>query len=245
MRALLFWTFFLISNISFCQNIQLLYDLRHTTDPSNNLKNYPTLYFEYFKSQDSGRSFIKPGAFLFKMQADLLGKGNNIGQVFFQVAQTLRFWIPRVFLHLSYSGGLGVTDPTQYSYYIMNTYEAGVAYPFEWKGGYFTSVLDYKFVPYTKPTSDLIYTFYFYRGFYNYRLEISGDFTLWTENKNHGDVATENLTGKRFFFFGEPQVWYRIAGGFSIGTKINMYYHIYTTENMLQAYPAAAIRWKF
>ena len=244
MKYILLWALMFCSLRSFSQNIQLHYDLRHTADPAGNSKNYPTLYFEYFKSQDSGRSFIKPGAFLFKMQADLLGAANNIGKMYIQVAQTLRFWKPRVFLHLSYSGGLGVTDPKQYSYYILNTYEAGAAYPFEWKGGYYTSVLDYKYVPYARPTSDFLYTFYFYRGFYNYRFEISGDFSLWTENKNHGDTVTENLTGKHFFFYAEPQIWYRVAGGFSIGTKINMYYHIYTSENIFQIYPAAAIRWK-
>ncbi len=92
----------LISFQSFAQNIQLHYDLRHTVDPAANPRNFPTLYFEYFKAQDSGRAFIKPGAFLFKMQADLLGSGNNIGKMYMQVAQTLRFWKPQVFLHLSY-----------------------------------------------------------------------------------------------------------------------------------------------
>ena len=52
---------------SFSQNVQLVYDMRHTTDPGNNPKNFPTLYFEYFKEQDSGRAFVKPGSFLFKM----------------------------------------------------------------------------------------------------------------------------------------------------------------------------------
>jgi hypothetical protein len=47
-----------------CQTLQLHYDLRHTLDPARNVKNYPTLYFEYFKNQDSGKAFIKPGSFL-------------------------------------------------------------------------------------------------------------------------------------------------------------------------------------
>src|SRR5579864_4141161 len=108
------------------QNVQVLYDLRHTVDPVRNTKNYPTLYFEYFKEQDSGKAFIKPGAFLFKMQSDLMGSSDNIGKTYVQVTQTLRFWAPRIFLHFSYSGGLGVTEPKQYSYYILNTYAVGI-----------------------------------------------------------------------------------------------------------------------
>jgi Domain of unknown function (DUF5020) len=234
----------LISFQSFAQNIQLHYDLRHTTDPAANPRNFPTLYFEYFKAMDSGKAFIKPGAFLFKMQADLLGSGNNIGKMYMQVAQTLRFWKPRVFLHLSYSGGLGVTEPKQYSYYIVNTWSAGAAYPFQWKGGYYTAVLDYKYVPYTKPSSDLLWTFYFYRGFFNYHCELQGDFSFWTENTDHGDGTGQGSTGKRFFLYGEPQFWFHVKGGFSVGTKINVYYHIYTAGNIWQVYPAAAIRWK-
>jgi hypothetical protein len=229
---------------SFSQNLQLVYDLRHSTDPKNNPKNYPTLYFEYFKSQDSGRAFIKPGSFLFKMQADATGPGTNTSKMYFQVAQTLRFWEPKVFLHLSISGGLGVTEPKQYSYYILTNYEAGVAWPFRWKGGFYSLVLDYRYVPYSKPTSDLIWTFYFYRAFFNYRLELLGDLNAWTENKNHGDDYTATLSGKQFFFYAEPQIWYRFAGSFSAGIRMNIYYHVNTPSNRWEVYPAAGIRWK-
>ncbi|HEV3223767.1 MAG TPA: DUF5020 family protein [Puia sp.] len=229
---------------SFSQNIQLVYDLRHTADPGNNPKNFPTLYFEYFKSQDSGKSFIKPGSFLFKMEADAFGPGMNTCKIYFQVSQTLRFWVSKVFLHLSVSSGLGVTEPKQYSYYILNTYLAGVALPFQWKGGFYSLVLDYKYVPYKIPSSDFLSTFYYYRGFFNYRFEFLGDFSCWTENKNHGDTLTVNMIGKQFFFYGEPQLWYRLAGGCSVGGRMNIYYHVYTNENKWQVYPAIGIRWK-
>ena len=164
MKYLLLILICLISLRASSQNVQLVYDMRHTADPKNNTGNFPTLYFEYFKQQDSGRSFIKPGSFLFKMQADATGPGTNTGKMYFQVAQTLRCWQPAVFLHLSISGGLGVTEPKQYSYYILTTYAAGIAWPFQWKGGYYSMVLDYKYVPYAKPSSDFLWTFYFYKG---------------------------------------------------------------------------------
>jgi hypothetical protein len=85
----------LIGLISFrvsSQNVQLVYDMRHSADPKNNPVNFPTLYFEYFKQQDSGKSFIKPGSFLFKIEADAAGPGTNTNKMYFQVAQTLRCW---------------------------------------------------------------------------------------------------------------------------------------------------------
>ena len=244
MKYLLLILICLISLRLSSQNVQLVYDMRHTTDPKNSSGNFPTLYFEYFKQQDSGRSFIKPGSFLFKMQADATGPGTNTGKMYFQVAQTLRCWQPAVFLHLSISGGLGVTEPKQYSYYILSTYAAGVAWPFQWKGGYYSMVLDYKYVPYAKPSSDFLWTFYFYRGLFKYRCELLGDFSFWTENKNQGDMMTQNQSGKRFFLYGEPQFWVRVLGGLSLGARMNIYYHINTTNDSWQVYPAAGIRWK-
>jgi hypothetical protein len=226
------------------QNVQLLYDLRHSVDAARNPKNYPSLYFEYFKEQDSGKAFIKPGAFLFKMQSDLMGSSDNIGKTYVQLTQTIRFWTPKIFLHFSYSGGLGVTEPKQYSYYILNTYAAGIAYPFQWKGGYFSAVLDYQYVTFTKPSHDLLWTLYFYKGFFNYGLELLGDLNLWTSNRNHGDSMTSTLSGKQLFFYGEPQLWYRLKAHFFAGARLNIYYNVNFNDNRLEFYPAVGLKWK-
>src|SRR5882757_826819 len=167
MRALLFFVLFFSPPLA-AQNLQVHYDLRHSTDPAHNAHNFPTVYFEYFKaspSRDSGSSFIKPGSFLFKTQADLLGAKNNIGKFYLQVSQSFRCWKPKVYLSLQYSGGLGVTEPKQYSYYINNTFSLGAEIPFRWKGAWFSSVLDYKYIPYPKPSHDVLYTFYWWKGF--------------------------------------------------------------------------------
>lgn len=229
---------------AFAQQLQLHYDVRHTLDPNHNSKNFETIYFEYFKQQDSGKAFFKPGSFLLKMQADLLGDQDNIGKFYMQVSQSFRWWHPHFFLDVQYSGGLGVTEPKEYSYYINNTFSLGLSYPFKWKDAYLTSQLNFKFVPYKKPSSDFLYTLYWWKGLNNYKEELAGDFSIWTENKNHGDSSTSTLNGKRFFFFAEPQYWYNILKQFSVGTKVNMYYHINVTGNIFQVYPTIAVRCK-
>jgi len=234
-----------IASFTTCsQTLQLHYDLRHTIDPERNAKNFPTLYFEYYKTQDSGKSFIKPGSFLLKMQADFLGQKNNMGKFYMQVSQSFRCWKPKLFLNLQYSGGLGITEPRQYSYYILNTYSIGLSYPFKWHNAYLASVLNYKHVPYQKPSHDFLYTLYWWQGLFHYKVELSGDFSVWTENKNHGDDFTGNLGGKRFSFFAEPQFWYKLSDSFSAGTKINMFYHINTVDDVFQFFPTLAIRCK-
>ena len=229
---------------SFCQSLQLHYDLRHTVDARRNPKNFPSVYFEYFKNQDSGKSFIKPGSFLFKMQADFLGEKANAGKFYMQVSQSFRCWRPKIFLHLQYSGGAGITEPRQYSYYILNAFSAGLSYPFRWGNAWMTGVLDYKYISYAKPSHDLFYTLYWWKGLFNYKAEFAGDFSVWTENKNHGDDVTKNFRGKRFYFFAEPQFWYNVNRTLAFGTRINCNYHVLTTEDVFQVYPSLAVRCK-
>ena len=236
---------FFATGLSACpQSLQLHYDLRHTIDPDRNPKNFPTLYFEFFKNQDSGKAFIKPGSFLFKMQADFTGEKNNMGKFYMQVSQSFRCWKPKIFFNLQYSGGAGITEPRQYSFYILNTFSAGFSYPFKWKNAWLAAVLNYKFVSYARPSHDVLYTLYWWKGLFNYKAELSGDFSIWTENKNHGDEFTKNLHGKRFSFFAEPQAWYRFNQQWALGTRININYHVLTTDNVWQVYPAIAVRCK-
>jgi hypothetical protein len=226
------------------QNLQFHYDLRHTVSPTQNPHNFPTLYFEYFKKQDSGHSFVKPGSFLLKTEADLFGSNNNIGKFFLQVSQSFRFWKPKIFLSLQYSGGGGITEPKQYSYYIANTFSAGAECPFQWKAIFFTAQLYYRYVPYQRPSQDFLYTLYWWKGLLNYRLEVAGDFSIWTENKDHGDGTTPGPNAKRFFFFAEPQIWYNINKKISIGSKVNLFYHVNTPAGLLQIAPTLAIKCK-
>jgi hypothetical protein len=227
------------------QNLQLHYDMRHSIDPNHTNRNFTTLYFEYFKQIDTGKAFIQPGNFLLKMQADFSGEKNNMSQFFMQVSQSFKLWQPDFFINLQYNGGLGITEPKQYSYYITSTYSVGISYPFKWNNAYMTSVLNYRYVSYKKPSNDLLYTLYWWKGLWNYKAELAGDFSIWTENKNRGDELTQKLKGKRFYFFAEPQFWYRIKNNFSAGAKVNMFYHVLTTENKLNIYPTLALRYKF
>jgi len=217
--------------LALAQNLQLHYDLRHTVAPGQNPRNFTTLYFEYWKKPpDSGRSFIKPGSFLFKTEADLYGTGNNIGKFFLQVSQSLRFWKPRVYLALQYSGGAGITEPKQYSYYISNTFSAGVEYAFQWKGAYFTSQL---YLRYTSASVNPLFTLYWWKGLLHYKMEIAGDFSIWTDKGAGGN--------KHVFFFAEPQLWYHLLPRLSVGTKINTYYPE-NIDDLPQVAPTIAVR---
>jgi hypothetical protein len=221
----------------FSQNLQFYYDFRHSLDPKLNPKNYPSLYFEYFKGGDSG-------SFLIKVQNDFTGQGHNIGQHFIQASETFRFWNPKIFLALQYSGGLGIAEPGNYGYFITNAFSVGVSKPYQWKGAWFNAEVFYTYNTYARPSQDPLGSFYWGKGFFQYKIEFAGDLEIWTLNKNLGDDTTAGLSGKRFYFFGEPQIWFKLNKQFSIGSKINLYYHVLNINNIFQVYPTIAAKYK-
>jgi hypothetical protein len=221
------------------QMLQIHYDPRHTLDPERNSMNFPTIYFEYLKSKDTS------GSFFMKMESDLNGTNHNTGKFYTQLSQSFKLWKPKVYAQLQYSGGLGIAEPGSYAYYITNAFSFGAVYPFRWKGAWFSTSLSYTYNAFKKPSHDVLYSLYWGRGFWNYKIEFSGDVELYTLDKNLGDAYTGNLHGKRLAFFGEPQVWFKIHNGFSLGSKMNMYFHVLTNENLLQVYPTVAARFKF
>ncbi|HVS92612.1 MAG TPA: DUF5020 family protein [Mucilaginibacter sp.] len=221
------------------QTLQLHFDPRHTLDPKHNHQNFPTIYFEFFKSMDT------LGSFFIKTEDDLQGANHNAGKFYTQVSRSFKLWHPKIYAQLQYSGGMGIAEPGSYGYYITNAFSLGAVYPFQWKGGWFSTSLSYAYNAFKRPSNDLLYSLYWGRGFWNYKFEFSGDINLYTLNRNLGDAHTAGLKGKQVSFFGEPQIWFKIHNGFALGSKINMYYHVLIADNLLQVYPTIAARFKF
>ncbi|MBS1503696.1 MAG: hypothetical protein JST32_16620, partial [Bacteroidetes bacterium] len=64
------------SALACAQTLQLHFDPRHTLDPKHNHQNFPTIYFEYFKSMDT------LGSFFIKTEDDLQGANHNAGKFY-------------------------------------------------------------------------------------------------------------------------------------------------------------------
>jgi hypothetical protein len=240
MKFLLLAAFPMLCLSGLSQNIQFHYDFRHTTNPDLNPKNFPAFSFEYFKNTDT----VGNGSFLLKINAQLDGTRNNTGQVFTQISQSLKFWKPKIYLSLSYSGGLGVT-PSSYGFYIASSFGVGVSFPFRWNGAWIATALSFRYNAFNRPSYDPQLTFYFGKGFFNYGLFCAGSFVFWTQNKNQGNEDTRYLKGKKFAFFGDPQLWIKIKNGFSAGSRINVYYHLLTDDDQIQIYPTIGIKYQF
>ena len=238
---LLFFSFFLVlSAYGVAQNLQFHYDLRHTIDPEQHPKNFTVLNFEYFKDLDT----LGTGSFLFKINANLDGKNGNMGQIFSQISQSLKFWKPKVYLSFNYSGGLGVTSES-FGYYISNSFGIGVSFPFEWKGAWISMAAHFRYNAFRKPSYDPQLSLYLGKGIFEYKVFIAGSFVFWTQNRDQGNEYTGELHGKKLAFFGDPQIWFRIKNGFSAGSRVNVYYHLLNDGNNIQFYPTLGVKYQF
>jgi hypothetical protein len=222
--------FLLISLTINAQELQLNYDFRYSIDPDLNKRNFPTLFFKYFKSDTAGR-----GSTLIQIQSMLNGRQANIGETFVQISQSLRFWKPEVFLALNYSGGLGTTDDS-YGFHIENSYGIGVSknfiYPRIWISTGLLYRADHRF-----RGNNAQLNLFIGGGLFNFKLMYSGSLVFLTRDTVVGR--------KKVSFFGDPQLWYGIGHNYAVGTRINVYYHLLKEDNSVQIYPSLGIKKQF
>ena len=65
-----------------------------------------------------------------------LFRNNHITGIFYPAFQFSMHWMPNSGAVQDFDGYCqhNMTEPKQYSYYILNTYAAGISWPFQWKG---------------------------------------------------------------------------------------------------------------
>jgi hypothetical protein len=238
MRQILFSFLVTITSLINAQQLQFHRDYRHTIDSKNNPSNFSSFNFEYFNNSDT------IGSFLFKSQVDFNGEKGNQNEVFIQISKNFRSWKPDVFLSLGYSGGIGIT-PTSFGYSISNSYSFGISYPFQWKEFYCAITTGYRYNAFAKSSHDMHVTFYFWKGLLNYKLSLSGSFVGWTQNRDLGIEFTENLEGKKFAFYADPQIWLKTWKKISIGSKISILYNLENDRGNIKGYPTLGLKYEF
>jgi len=234
-----------LSGSLIAQQLQLHFEPRHELDATRYTRDFVSLFFQYFKPPKEDSSFVRVGSTLIQTQCDFTGVRGNIGKLYVQCSQTVKFWAPNIYLDLEYSGGLGIAEPGGIGFYITNTYSVGWASALVWQGTVMNLSAAFAYTAFKVPSRDFRCSVYWWRGLFNYAAEFSGDIQCWTLNKNLGSDQATPTGGKWFCVFAEPQFWYSLGGGLSLGTKINVYYNVVTFDQILQIYPTAAVRYKF
>ena len=224
-------------HVGHAQELQLHYDWRHTTDPRNNARNFPSLAFKSFKA-------LPFGSFLLKLEADLDGTRHNVSKGYMEISQTIRFWSAPIYVLGEYSGGLGVFDGGGGGFHLDNGYHVGASYPFPWQGGFANVSLAYRYTNLERASHDPHASIYWGRPF-GTRWSFASTSVLWTQNRNRGDERTAALTGKRGAFLVENEIWWRAAGLVSIGSNVRISRNVYATDGRVVVYPTLGLRYAF
>jgi hypothetical protein len=224
-------------------NVDLLYDLRHTSDSRDNANNFPVVELKLFYP----RSF---GSFLMKEEIDLDGSSHNVSQTYTELSQSIKLGNATllgapIYAHFGYSGGLGVFGNASGGFYIHNAFDAGLEYPFQVRGAFCNASVTLRYTSFAKPSYDPMLSLYAERYFFKYKLLVAHSLEAWTTSNNQGDASTRGDTGKFASWELESEVWYKVAKDFSVGTYIRTTRNVYALSNRWVVYPSFAVRYAF
>ena len=224
-------------------SVDLLYDFRHTTDPRSTASNFPVVELKFFFP----RSF---GSFLMKEEIDLDGANHNASQTYTELSQSLKLgnatlWKSPVYIHLGYSGGLGLFGNGSGGFYIHNAFHVGLEYPFQVSHAFCNVYVALRHTSFGRPGYDPMVSLYAGRSFFENRLLVAHSFEAWTTSNNQGDPSTQHATGKFASWELESEAWYKVAGDFSIGTYIRTTRNVYSLSNRWVVYPSFGVRYAF
>lgn len=225
-------------------SVDLLYDLRHTTDAQDNPDNFPVVELKVFYPQ----SF---GSFLLKSEIDLDGANHNVSEAFNEISQSIKLGSATLgglplFAHLEYSGGLGVFNHASGGFYIPNAYIMGLEYPFDLQGANCDVVVGLRDTNLGIPSYDPMLTIYAQRYFFNHKLLIANSLEAWTtSNEAEGGTSSQSPAGKFGSWELESEAWYKVAKELSVGTYIRTTRNVYVISNRWLVYPSFGVRYAF
>jgi len=224
-------------------NVDLLYDLRHTSDPHDNANNFPVVELKLFYP----RSF---GSFLMKEEIDLDGSNHNVSQTYAELSQSIKLGNATlvgapIYAHLGYSGGLGLFGNASGGFYIRNAFNAGLEYPFQVQGAFCNVLVALRHTSFVKPSYDPMLSLYAGKSFFKDRLLVAHSLEAWTTSNNQGYPITQHETGKFASWELESEVWYMVAQDFSVGTYMRTTRNVYALSNRWLVYPSFGVRYAF
>jgi len=224
-------------------NVDLLYDFRHTTDPHHNANNFPVVELKLFFPQ----SF---GSFLMKEEIDLDGAHHNVSQTYTELSQSIKLGSATVggkpiFAHLGYSGGLGLFGNASGGFYIPNSFNVGLEYPFEVFGAFCNASVAARYTSFAKPSYDPMLTLYFGRYFPKQKLLFANSLEAWTTSRDQGGAGAQHNGGKLTSWELESELWYKAGKDFSVGTYVRTTRNVYALSDRWVVYPSVGVRYSF
>jgi hypothetical protein len=220
-------------------SVDVLYDLRHATDPRDNPNNFPVLELKAFFP-------LSFGSFLLKEEMDLDGASHNVSQVYTELSQSVKLGSLMLgqrplYAHLGYSGGLGLFANATGGYYIRSAYNVGLEYPFEARKAFCDVFVALRRTSLAQPSYDPMLAVYAGRYFFKDKLLVANSLEAWTASYDQ----TPSRAGKYASWELESEAWYKIAKHLSVGTYVRTTRNVYALSNRWLLFPSFGVRYVF
>jgi hypothetical protein len=223
-------------------SVDVLYDVRHTTDPQDNANNFPVVELKLFLPNTLGSFFMKE-------EIDLDGGNHNVSQSYTELSQSIKLGDVALagqplYIHLGYSGGLGLFGNASGGFYVQNAYQLGLEAPFQVRGAFCNAYLALRYTSFEKPSYDPMLSLYAGRYFFNYKILLANSLEAWTTSTDQGGVSTQH-DGKYASWELESEAWYKVEKNFSVGTYVRTTRNVYALSNRWVVYPSVGLRYSF
>lgn len=216
---------FLISGAVHAQNLQLHYDFRQSDNPVLD-RGYPTATLEMFQPDDFGATF-----WFVDMDFDTPDNGMN-----------LAYWELARYFSLGEETGLSLTlqfnDGVTTTGSLPRAWLAGISYLFNIGDWSLPVDLLYRHAQGSQG-ADFQLTMVWDKTIWDDRIQLVGYIDLWTQ-----DPLVRKNREKEVAVQAEPQIWYRLPAGLSIGGEIEISRYFLPVEHW-QAYPTLGVKWQF
>lgn len=224
-------------------SVDWLYDFRHLTDPGSNVNNFPVVELKVFIPQ----SF---GTFLMKEEIDLNGPNHNVSQIYTELSQSIKLGnvtlrdLP-LFVHVGYSGGLGMFGNGTGGFYTPNAYNVGLEYRFDVQKAFCDAFVALRYTNLAQSGYGPMVAVYSGRYFFNYKLLVANSLEAWTTPDSRGNALSPTRAGTFASWELESELWYKVAKRFSIGTYVRTTRNVYALSNRWLLYPSIGVRYAF
>lgn len=223
-KKLQLFFFLLLTGITFCQNLQVHYDMGKD-------RHYITSTIEMFKPDEYGSTY-----FFVDMDYDRSGN-KSVSLSYWEIARYVSLpFVPGLSATVQYNDGMIHNNKLNMDFPLGHVWLAGFSYPINL--GFVTLNTDilYRADYLSESKANAQLTTVWFVPFVNGKINFTGFMDIW---------STKAGGKNKFVVLTEPQIWYNITNHLAVGGEVEISNNFMPGENSVIVNPTVACKWNF
>jgi len=239
MKTKIFISFLFLLPIVSAQNLQIHYDFGKPENSDR--RDFFVSTFEFFRPDSLGQTFL-----FADFEFNAKEPSNGVSSGYFEISRELYMpwfrknsYLKNLGFHMEYNGGSAIAtidSGKTIGYNLTKSWLTGFSFPVRIKNFKFNTILLYKYTAETTG-NDLQVTLVWFQMLFNHKVTLDGFADFWTRDN-------ENDT-KELVIYSEPQIWYNVYRGFSIGSEFKISYNFFPGSERVEVFPTIGAKYSF